>query len=100
MQVLPRTRAACCEAVPCYHIIIVRMEWLPQFEHDEVRHIDHIVDRADARTMQTLHHPCGRRRNLHIAQHTRREATAEFIRLDADVNEFGSTLGRRLLHLN
>ena len=98
VQVLPCTRTACREAVSCDSVVVIGMERLPQFEHDEVRHIDHVVDRTDARAMQTLHHPCGRRRNLHIAQHTRREAAAELIRLDADVHELGGTLGCRLLH--
>ena len=100
MQILPRTRTACREAVSCDSVVVIGMERLPQFEHDKVRHVDHIVDRADTCTAQTLHHPRRRGRNLHIAQNARGESAAEILCLYADVNEIGGALGRRLLHLD
>ena len=100
VQVLPCMCAACREAVPRHRIIVIGMERLPQFEHDEVRHVHHVVDGADARSMQTIDDPRRRRRDLHIAQDARREAPAKLLCLNADVHELGGTLPRRLLDLN
>ena len=70
VQVLTRMCTTCGETMPRNGVIVVCVERLSKFEHDEVRHIDHIVDGANPRPTQTICHPRGRRCNLYIAQYT------------------------------
>ena len=100
MELLPCTSAPRRQRMSCDTVVVVRVEGLSQLQHDEVRHVDDIVDRADARTAQTIHHPCGRGSNLHIAQDTRRETVAQLLVVDVNGDEIRSAYARCLLHLN
>ena len=65
-------------------IVVVGVHRLAELDHDEVRHIDDIVNGADASTLEALLHPLRRRTDLDVLDDARAEAVAEVARLDAD----------------
>ena len=100
MELLPCVCTPRRQRMSCDTVVVVRVEGLSQLQHDKVRHVDDIVDRADARTAQTIHHPCGRGCDLHIAQDTRGETAAQLLVVDVNGDEIRSAYARRFLHLN
>ena len=77
-------------------IVVVGVHRLAKLDHDEVRHVDDVVDGADAGTLEALLHPLRRRADLDVLDDARAEAVAEVARLDADGDHVGS-LGRIVL---
>ena len=89
VEVLPRLGATRRERMPRDLIVIIGMHRLPELEHDEVRHIDDVIDGADAGPLEALLHPLRRRRDLDILHHAHAEAIAEILRLYARLDEVG-----------
>ena len=89
VEVLPRLGATRRERMPRDLIVIIGMHRLAELEHDEVRHIDDVVDGADAGPLEALLHPLRRRRDLDILHDAHAEAIAEILRLDARLDEVG-----------
>ena len=67
-------------------IVIIGMHRLTEFNHDKIRHIDHIVDSADASTFKALLHPLRRRADLDILDDTRTETVTKLVGGNTDRN--------------
>ena len=57
---------------------------LTQLDHDEIRHINHVVDGPNARAFQPFLHPLRGRTDLHIFQNPRGKTRAKLRRINGD----------------
>ena len=80
-------------------IVVVGVHRLAELDHDEVRHVDDVVDGTDAGALEALLHPLRRRANLDVLDDARAEAVAEVARLDAN-GDHVRRLGRIVLVAN
>ena len=74
------------------------MQRLAELHHDVVRHVDHIVDRAQPDALERLLQPLRRRADLHVADQPPGVAAAEVRRFDRDQAR-SRNRARRHLHL-
>ena len=74
-------------------MVVERMQRLSNLEHDEVRHIDHVADTADANLFQGGTQPLRARSNLHAFYNPRRITRTQFGVIQVNGDQVSNTLG-------
>ena len=79
-------------------IVVVGVHRLAELDHDEVRHVDDIVDGADAGALEALLHPLRRRANLDVldAQVALTTAKNNFLKAMYEYNNFRAKLDKAM----
>ena len=73
------------------------MHRLAILDHDVVRDVDDIVDRADACRAKTLPHPLGTGRNFDVFHHAGRVPQAKIVCRDLDIEKVSQAAFRAAL---
>ena len=74
------------------------MHRLAILDHDVVRDVDDVVDRADACRAKTLPHPLGTGRNFDVFHHAGRVPQAKIVCRDLDIEKVSQAAFRAALH--
>ena len=75
---------------PGESIEIERVQRLAHLEHDVIRHVDHVVDRAQSHRLQSANHPIRARADFDVADDAGRVMGTQVERLDLNVGDLRS----------
>ena len=68
---------------------VISVHWLPEFNHNEIRHVDDVVNRADTGAFEAFLNPFGRRSELNVGENARGKSAAQILRVDFNFNHIG-----------